>query len=216
MSTSFSEEIAVSIPPSSYLEVPPQSFKVEYNIDRLPAELLDVNANRIKTNIEYVVAVLVVGVGDHQLSKFSTAFILLDQPVFTGWYAIGFTAEYTYCEGAGETPTTEDPEGRDIYLTSLHGVTYMAVLNKGIVNREITITFNLDGTTISNFTWSNPENLCFFSNYLVDCSPCEGDPCPISEEGDGIMTDELTFEVNFTGENCVRRSEGKRVFVRQG
>jgi len=54
---------------------------------------MDVNGFPISNNVEYEVAVLVVGTGNYQLSQFSKPFNLLDQGIYCGTYFIGWYEE---------------------------------------------------------------------------------------------------------------------------
>ena len=85
-SSSFNQDIAVSIPRDSYLFIDPISFETKYSESRLPSALLDVNGDLIVNGVEYVVAVLVEGTGNFQLSEFSKPFTLLDQGIYVGYY----------------------------------------------------------------------------------------------------------------------------------
>ena len=86
ISNSFNVGNAISLPAESYLEIVPESFKNAYSITRLPSNLFDVNGGQIRNLLEYVVAVLVVGTGNHQLSEFSRPFRLIDQGIYAGDY----------------------------------------------------------------------------------------------------------------------------------
>jgi len=77
-SSSFTVSRAVSIPETSFEEVNTVPFENVYIITRLLSNLLDVNNEQIRNDLEYVVAVLVVGIGNHQLSGFSRPFTLTD------------------------------------------------------------------------------------------------------------------------------------------
>ena len=89
-STSFDNTDAASIPKTGYFEIDPEVFKNDHSIKRLPSSLLDVNGEQIQSNLEYVAAVFVLGVSNNQLSEFSGAFTLRDQPIYSGWYTIGW------------------------------------------------------------------------------------------------------------------------------
>ena len=95
-SSSFTVNHASAISESSYFDKEPVLFQTEYSITRLLPNLLDVNDEQIQVNFEYVVAVLVVGTGNFQLSEFSRPFTLLDQGIYVGDY-IG-TELWTFVE----------------------------------------------------------------------------------------------------------------------
>jgi len=74
--------------PSSYVSVSPTTL-IQYSVKRLPSTLLDVNGITIANGNSYVVAILVVGTGDVQLSSgsFSASINLLDnQGIYNGDY----------------------------------------------------------------------------------------------------------------------------------
>jgi len=85
-SNSFNQDIAVSIPKDNYLVIDPVPFETEYSINRLSSTLLDVNGDLIINSEEYVVAILVEGTGNFQLSEFSRPFTLLNQGIYGGYY----------------------------------------------------------------------------------------------------------------------------------
>ncbi len=85
-STSFNVAIASKLGPASYVAVLPVPIEDRYSVKRLTSGLLDVNGNPIQNRLEYVVAILVEGIGNFQLSEFSRPFTLKDQAIYAGYY----------------------------------------------------------------------------------------------------------------------------------
>jgi len=86
ISNSFDVGNALSLLEERYLEKEPEIFNNDYSITRLPSNLSDVNGDQIRNNLEYVVTVLVVGTGNHQLSEFSRPLTLREQGIYSGEY----------------------------------------------------------------------------------------------------------------------------------
>jgi len=67
---------AITLPEERYLEIEPEPFNNDYSI-RLPSNLVDFDGGQIRNNLEYVVAVLVVGTGTiKQIRRFKQSKML--------------------------------------------------------------------------------------------------------------------------------------------
>ena len=76
-------------------------------------------------------------------------------------------------------------------------------------------SFSVVGTTIQNYTWNWDENLCnnVSNNPTIPCD--HGDPCPTTEQGEGIIIDELELEFYVTHKNCTSACVGTKFWLRQ-
>ncbi len=218
--TSFIEEIAASVPPTNYLEVPPESFQNQYSIVRLPAGLLNVNGGQIQNGIEYVAAVYVIGEDDQQLSELSLPFILKDWGIYSGRYWIGEVTSCQWYDGTSELDI--EPTGRFfIDLTSSDGSEYSGIYkfdggSKGVQNIG-RISLSVEGSLVSDYSRENASTGCTGGEMLNGEICPFGDTCPLIEQGAiGSIIDELILEIEINTEDCLRICTGQKIFVRQG
>jgi len=209
-SNSFDEGIAASISVTSYLSVLPESFKVEHSFQRLPSGLSDVNGSQIQNEKEYVVAVFVVGVGNHQLKAFSTPFTLKDQGIYTGKYFYG--TEHTCSdEFGGSFSGTNPADGLFFVDFTENDDFYSGIFQCNECSNSAaylgTASFYADGMSISNYI-----------REAIKICPggCGDGECPLIQIGDGIVVDELMLEIEFTSVTCHNSCEGTLFFPRQG
>jgi len=214
---SIDEGMALSIPSVSYLRVEPQSFVVEHSFQRLSASLLDINGAQIQNDREYVIAVFVVGTGNHQLKGFSTPFILKDQGIYVGRYWIG--ERNWSCNGGPEN--SDRAEGENVVDLTATGNNYSGIVEcfrcptAGAPIPD-PMNFSVVGTTIQNYIWNWASQLCGNIQNLPTV-PCDhGDPCPLLELGEGIIIDELVLEFYITSEDCISACVGTKFIIRQG
>ena len=215
-SDSFDENDAASIPEASYLRVVPESFIVEYSFHRLQSGLLDVSGAQIQDDIEYVTAVFVQGDGNRQLSEFSIPFTLNDQGIYSGRYIVLEQGTCVDINGAYGVELLDD--GRTFIDLSGMENDYSGIIkfveSSGLLSNYDRIEFSVDGTTITNYTQSWPDLLCWSTSTTV-CN-VGVDPCPLFGQGnEGIIIDELRIEINRKTEDCIRTCEGTIIFVRQ-
>ena len=75
---------------------------------------------------------------------------------------------------------------------------------RGLLSLQVT------GTTVTDYIYDFPEQGC------PEVAFCEEDaPCPDFHQGEGVITDELMFEIAYNSEDCARICKGIRTFVRQ-
>ena len=213
-SSSFTESLAASIPETSYSEVNPESFTLEYSIKRLPSNILDINGNPIINGIEYVVAVFVFTSGNYQLSGFSKPFTLKNQGIYNGRYILG--AEQT-CLDINDIPTfaSISPDSSSIFIVDLNedGNDYFGIFPCPRCvdpNDYGPVRFTVAGTTITNWIWDLKLIVCWHSSL---CN--HEDLCPGIEYGEGRIIDDLSIEIDYTNVSCKSTCSGTNFLVRQ-
>jgi len=168
VSNSFNESIAISIPRENFLSEFPVPFTTEYSINRLTSSLLDVNGGQIRNDIEYVVVVLVVGTGNHQLSSFSRPFTLKDQGMYAGEYE-GFVASI-------KVKSTIALTQADKYVGSF--IAFGSIHDPGGEIRLGEFSFIIETDSVKEFTiilniscaaWLS-ENVCVGAGLPVTCT----------------------------------------------
>jgi len=212
---------AITLPEERYLEKVPETFNNDYSITRLPSNFIDVNGEQIQVNLEYVVAVLVVGAGNHQLSLFSRPFTLKDQGIYTGDYNGVWASEITANPGTicpnrfeflvSATITGTIQESYESYRGRI-------ICTDPICNDDVFKDFGPVSFTIANNIISN-----FLQTQTIPCyqdPPCTScvfgvDPCPASFTGQGIVIGDLSFEISFSGDDCVGSHEITLTLFRQ-
>jgi len=218
--SSFNQSIAISIPEGNFLKIIPASSNNEYSITRLPSNLFDVNGEQIPNDLTYVIAILVVGTGNHQLSEFSTQFFLTDQGIYNGAY-LG-SQDVKFIDFVGTNTANCQPRN---FLQSIS--LSISETQQGSYRTDLIcpncdelfmdqgeITFMISNNIISNLIF-NQDIVCFNGN--TNCAICvfEVDPCSGLFPGQGIVIDELTLEIDLTGENCYGSYEIKLIVTRQ-
>ena len=73
----------------------PEGFKLEYSVQRLPEDLLDINGLPVSNDRDYRVVLYIIAEGDRQLSQFSRAIPLKDQGVYAGFYSVSGSSGYS-------------------------------------------------------------------------------------------------------------------------
>jgi len=214
-SSSFTVSLAAALPESNYLEVNPVPFETEYSIKRLPSSFLDVNGNQIINETEYVVAVLIFGTGNHQLSGFSKPLTVKDQPIYNGLYFIGFEENWSSLTTNQTSQFNIFADGVNFVDISWNGVQYIGtrICDPNIVSNDRCLlyadrvvtewriySFTIEQNVVTNFTWDWPSQPCWVESL---CTSGLGSPCPFLAEGGGTVDDDLAIKVNLVGEDCI-------------
>ena len=196
--SAFDVSLASTMEPASYVDLDPESFELEYSVARLTSELLDVNGSPIQNELEYVVAILVKGVGDLQLSEFSRPFTLIEQGIYSGRYFLGFDDQpCTRSDGSMTSPGTTPPDGT--YYVDLTGDsnTYSGILRCDTCDPGLTtwgvLSLTIEGTEIPEFRQDWAGAPCF----SILCVDNPG--CPWTSAGQGTVDDEVVFTVSSIG-----------------
>jgi len=210
LSSSFTLEIASTIPEQSYFRITPESFQIEYSINRLPVNLIDVNGNSVKNEVEYVGIVLTVGKGNNQLSEFSRPFTLKDQGIYSGEYRglllMEFinpdivTCQLVRFETSGVFSSTVFWVGGDQY----RGEIACSELDFCLIYMDAKFSFVIKSNIVSNIIVDTNPLLC--GSFDPICTP----PCsPPNEVCNGILsgnegTSENELVLNFlaSGDRC--------------
>jgi len=211
-SNSFDVGNAASLPESNYLEVNPVTFDNEYSESRLPSSLLDVNGDQIINGVEYVVAIFVFGTGTHQLSEFSRPLTLLNQGIYVGEYT-GVYIQDIINPSAPACNTLVFNRPMEITMRETGTENYSGTLicppcreiYRDIGSVRITIADNIISEFIYNQVIPCYCGLCVF----------EVDPCNAVFTGQGIIQDEVNFEISFSGDDCAGFSENTLTLFRQ-
>jgi len=216
-SNSFDVGNAITLPEERYLEINPNIFENKYSITRLPSNFIDVNGEQIQVNLEYVVAVLVVGTGNHQLSEFSRPLTLRIQEIYTGDYNGVWVSEVT------ANPGTICPDKFEFFVSA----TITGTIQESYRGRIICTDPICDPDFINqgpvSFTIANNIISNFLQTQTIPCyqdPPCTScvfgvDPCPASFTGQGIVIGDLSFEISFSGDDCVGSHEITLTLFRQ-
>jgi len=202
LENAFDEDIASSIASTSYFRIEPENFTVEYSIKRLPPGLLDINGGQIQENIEYLAVVFAVGKDNFELSGYSGYFTLKNQGIYGGRYFIGIEYE---CQNF---PDDRADGSTFIDLTGNEDDYFGTFIRPHIGNQGL-VSFSVVGTTVLDYVRDWPDQLC---------SPqptCDGF-CPVLEQGEGIIIDELNIEIAIISDYCNASCEGTRFFIKQG
>jgi len=201
-SNSFDVGNAITLPEERYLEVVTEIFNNDYSITRLPSNFIDVNGEQIQVNLEYVVAVLVVGTGNHQLSEFSRPLTLTAQGIYSGDYEGILVKEII----EWSSPVNEVNCATRVFSTQVSTTITGSILGyKGrIICTDCNpfmdqgpISFMISDNIISNFLY-NQTIVCW-----QGCPCAANDPCEVSFTGQGTVNNELSFEIPFSGDDCV-------------
>jgi len=217
-SNSFDKEMATTIPEVSYIEINPESFNVEYSIKRLPLGLLDTNGLQIQSDVEYIVAILVVGTGNQQLSEPSLPFILRNQGIYDGFYEAVMTDQFV---------TTLDCQRERTAFTEFQTVLKLQQSNYfgslGCLETSTNCTEKLfdQGSIILEvsdqivtFTYLI-NTVCGVYGPYEECFTCDSsDPCTGSFASTGTIEDELVFNIHYTGEDCAGLHETDLIMKR--
>jgi len=207
-SSSFILDVASSIPKDNYLVIDPVPFETTYTINRLPSTFPDVNGALIVNGVEYVVAILVEGIGNFQLSEFSKPFTLRVQGIYAGDYE-GFWIDdiIDFPFGALCGPGIDQYTVSSTITGSIQNDYRGDLLIIGDPNsfksgNQGSFSFIIINNIISNFLF-NQSILCY--GRLVGCPVCAGliDPCDALFTGQGINNGDLNFEISLTGVDCM-------------
>jgi len=168
-SNSFTESIAISIPRENFLIEFPVPFQTKYPIDRLPSTLLDVNGALIINGVEYVIAILIEGIGNFQLSGFSRPLTLLDRGIYDGYY------EGEGCCGLSnfEFITVQLARSGDFYSGDMEILDYTSNIRFNVVN-EIISDCTVRGGRLGQYLGVG-----------------------VRDPGTGIIIDDLIMEITF-------------------
>ena len=203
---SFDVGNAITLPEERYLEIESQTFNNDYSITRLPSNLFDVNDEQVRNNLEYVVVVLVVGIGNHQLSEFSIPFTLREQGIYSGDYIGEWNQDII-------NPVTNNCNSNTFFqkisITIIGSTLDKYSGNLICTDCELIPQF-IDMGSISFITANN-----IISNFsLTQTIPCycglcvvDVDPCNAVFTGQGIITGDLNLEISYSGDDCAGFSE---------
>jgi len=175
-SNSFTEESALSVPQESYFSVSPQTDVLEYSINRLPANLLDVTGNQISNGIDYEVILFVIGTENQRISSKFADIIINDQGIYEGIY-------HTL-----ECPPFQDPCAASV--SSVVNQFYTGIFSSppfiaGALSSEFFFKLGAEDTLL-DFEW-----ISHFSNPAFDCTE--------TVTGAGKVEDELLLKFDFSG-----------------
>jgi len=229
ISNSFDVGNAITLPEERYLEIEPETFNNDYSITRLPSNFFDVNGEQIRVNLEYVVAVLVVGTGNQQLSEFSRPFTLQDRAIYSGDYEGMRLVDLTPCCAApGNTCECNDcveVQGLIAFFLANNEITSTIKEVGGKYKGFLICIFcgpQISGNELSfiiiNNTLFDPSvqqtGKCYGSGVCRDCTP-DVDPCDAIFTGQGTITNELNIEISLSGDDCVGFHEMTLFLTRQ-
>jgi len=213
--------IAQSLPQSSYFSITPGTL-FDYSVNRLPSELLDINRNSVTNGNTYVVTVLVVGTDNAQISQggFSKEIELADQGIYSGRYIPtwggtcispnGDTVSVSPSPIENVTAFVDFTENMNVYSGIMRCPTCFQ-RSRG----DIELTVN--GSNISNYIRTWPGKLCAHSPECEDVGlEYRVDPCPIIEQGEGTIVDEVTFVIPGSRKDCLAECLATRYYTRVG
>ena len=206
LSNSFNGENALALPEERYLEIVPKIFDNKYSITRLPSNLFDVNGGQILVNLEYVVAVLVVGTGYNQLSEYSRPFRLKDRAIYSGDYEGMRDVDLTLCCASSSNCKCNDCDAKMITSTinEVEGkYTGLLICQNcdGLLPDASLLSFIITNNTLSDLSVQQTDK-CYGYGPCIDCTP-DVDPCNAIFPGQGKLVSELAFEISYSGDDCV-------------
>jgi len=209
-SSSFGLGEAQSIPASNYLSIIAESFETIYSVNRLTSNLLDANGSLIQDEGTYVTVILVKGVAGFQLSGFSMPYTLKEQGVYSGRYRISATA---FCRflGGNTGPWNAAPNTSQVEIKDTEGE-YSGRVDctlSSCSSPKGSFFLIIDGSDIVEFRWEWPSYVCPEPN----CGLSFG--CARLGQGQGIVEDELIFQISVQDVSCFANCESIYTLIRQ-
>ncbi len=207
-SSSFNVNNLTAISESSYFDKKPEPFKTAYSINRLPANLLDVNGEMLRSNFEYVVAVLAFGTGNFQLSEFSRPFTLRDQDIYIGEYQGVRSSDLTIRNPTPGNTCSQFAVIRDITITINENEGLYSSFIPNFFTEDRLLSFTITNNILSNVSFTQTGGC-----YLGGCGICSGS-CDVIFPGQGTF-DEVTLVLSYSGDDCVGFVEVMLFLTRQ-
>ena len=222
-SSSFDLDDARSVQETSFAEITAQPLIKEYSVNRLGNALLDVGAQPVQNDQIYVVAVLVEGIDDFQLSHFTRPLVLIDRPIYSGEYE--GTAEYSniITKPHPSCPPPATANGVEQIRTTLTfvGIGYEGEIecvaqtcnSDGPEYYEGTLSIGtIDGSAVTDLSLiriatCGDEPVTIFA---PGCAPCAigVDECNVQLLGtSGMLIDEVILELPLSGADCASTYE---------
>jgi len=186
---------ALALPGTSYLSIEPESFNNEYSFRRLPSNLLDAIGVQINNDIEYAVAVLVIGTDSQYLSNFSKTFTLKNQGVYVGEYKGILSSQFI----RNSTGLRESVNRVIISKLSFSEGKYNGILKMpNCLDNfcDLRISFTVIDDNISNTNLSQATT-CY------DAALNGTDYCKAKYIGSGTIIDQILLKLILSGEDCV-------------